>query len=176
MRPRKVLIPLDGSEFSRSSFRTLGRLFGPDTTEVTLVQVGDVPEGAYERIPEPLVVGDHVSWSQSTKPRAIYTSQAWQSARAEVEAALEDDAQRLRDAGFTVRVKALFGDPAQEIADAVEAGDFDAVVMATHGRSGLNRAILGSVAEKVLRMVLVPIVMVRPAEDPAEHGPIPRLS
>lgn len=176
MFQRKVMIPLDGSDFSRIAFRTLGQLFDPATTAVTLVHVGEIPEGAYEQPTQPLIVGDKVSWSTEAKGRAIYTSQAWHSARAEVEAELQDDADRLREAGFTVYVKAMFGDPAQEIADAVEASGCDTLIMATHGRSGLSRALLGSVAEKVLRMVLVPVVMVRPREEQSEHGPIARLN
>ncbi len=176
MKQRKVIIPLDGSDFSRVSFRTLGKLFDPETTAVTLVHVGEVPEGAYEQPAQPLIVGDAVSWSAEHKGHAIYTSQAWHSARAEIEAELQDDAERLRAAGFTVYVKALFGDPAQEIADAVEATGCDALIMATHGRCGIGRALLGSVAEKVLRMVLVPVVMVRPREELMDRGPIARLN
>lgn len=176
MTQRKVMIPLDGSDFSRTAFRTLGRLFEPQTTAVTLVQVGEVPEGAYVAPAQPVVVGNEVSWPVEVKGRSIYSTQAWQSARAEVEVALSDDAERLRDAGYTVYTKALFGDPAQEIADAADAGGFDAIVMATHGRSGLGRALLGSVAEKVLRMVLVPVIMTRPKSEGADYGPYGSLS
>ncbi|MBX3144322.1 MAG: universal stress protein [Trueperaceae bacterium] len=176
MTQRKVMIPLDGSEFSRSAFRTLGRLFEPATTAVTLVQVGEVPEGAYVAPRQPVVVGTEVSWPVESKGHSIYSTQAWQSARAEVEVGLADDAQRLRDAGYTVYAKALFGDPAQEIADAADSGGFDAIVMATHGRSGLSRALLGSVAEKVMRMALVPVIMTRPRTEETEYGPFGALN
>ena len=85
----------------------------------------------------------------------------WSSTREEIIDALDDDVRRLADAGFEVALVVRFGDPAQELADLVDEEDMDAVVMATHGRSGLPRAVLGSVAEKLLRMVRVPVVMVR---------------
>jgi hypothetical protein len=81
---------------------------------------------------------------------------------------------RLAEAGYEVSLAVRFGDPAQELADLVDEEDVDAVVIATHGRSGLSRAVLGSVAERLLRMVVVPVVMVRPHDvgtDPAPLAP-----
>jgi hypothetical protein len=83
----------------------------------------------------------------------IYQSQAWVSTREEVLDALDDDVRRLAEAGYEVALVVRFGDPAQELADLVDEEGVDAVVIATHGRSGLSRAVLGSVAERLLRMV-----------------------
>jgi nucleotide-binding universal stress UspA family protein len=54
------------------------------------------------------------------------------------------------------------GNPAQRIVEEVLARGVDLVVMATHGRSGLPRAVLGSVAERVLVHSPVPVVLYRP--------------
>lgn len=55
------------------------------------------------------------------------------------------------------------GDPAQAILDQAEAG-IDMIVMGTHGREGLDRFALGSVAEKVVRAADVPVVTLRQEE------------
>lgn len=177
MSEHKVLIPLDGSDFSLQAFRTLARLFEPETTKVTLVHVAPVPEGVPQPILEPIILGATSPWPHLPHKQTLFSSQEWESTRAEVLTAMDDDAQRLSEAGFEVTKVVRFGHPAQEIADMADEHGFDAVIMATHGRSGVSRTVMGSVAEKVLRMVLVPVVMVRPRprkdaterSEPVEH-------
>lgn len=164
---RKILVPLDGSDFALLAFRAVGQLFDPDTTHVMLAHVAPVPEGIYGPLPRPSVIGGwaevlHSPWrDRGDFDHPVYESQVWASTREEIIDALDDDVHRLAEAGFDVALVVRFGDPAQELADLVDEEDIDAVVMATHGRSGLSRAVLGSVAEKLLRMVRVPVIMVR---------------
>jgi nucleotide-binding universal stress UspA family protein len=178
MAKRKILLPLDGSDFGRMAFRTVGRLFDPDTTHLTIAHVAPVPEGVAGPLPPPSIIA---GWSDSVlmpwRDRSqfqhpIYQSQAWVSTREEVIDALDDDVKRLAEAGYDVSLAVRFGDPAQELADLVEEEDVDAVVIATHGRSGLSRAVLGSVAERLLRMVVVPVVMVRAHDVGIEETPL----
>lgn len=63
-----------------------------------------------------------------------------------------------------------WGIPFQEIADYVERRGIDLVVMGTHGRTGLERYLIGSVTEKLLRTVDVPVVAVPPDADEIELG------
>lgn len=167
MVKRRILVPLDGSDFAPIAFRTVGRLFDPASTAVTLAHVAPVPEGVYGPLPRPSVIGGwaealHTPWrDRGDFDHPIYESQVWSSTREEIIDALDDDVRRLADAGFEVALVVRFGDPAQELADLVDEEDMDAVVMATHGRSGFSRAVLGSVADRLLRMVRVPVVMVR---------------
>jgi nucleotide-binding universal stress UspA family protein len=56
------------------------------------------------------------------------------------------------------------GDPAQVIADATHRQHADLVVMSTHGRAGLSRAVFGSVAGSVLRRAVAPLLLVRPTD------------
>jgi nucleotide-binding universal stress UspA family protein len=61
-----------------------------------------------------------------------------------------------------VMVEATVGDPADEILSYVDENESDLVVIATHGRSGLDRLLLGSVTERVLRRSPSPVFVVKP--------------
>lgn len=61
-----------------------------------------------------------------------------------------------------IRVEATVGHPATSIVDYVEENDVDLVVIATHGRTGLDRMLIGSVAEHVLRRSPSPVFVVKP--------------
>jgi hypothetical protein len=70
---------------------------------------------------------------------------------------LEAVRQRLERRGLRARVLVRSGDPAEEILACVRAERVGLIAMSTHGRSGLRRALFGSVAEGVLRRARVPI-------------------
>jgi nucleotide-binding universal stress UspA family protein len=82
--------------------------------------------------------------------------------RSELTDDLAEELGCLRDANFEVSLSVHFGDPAREISQLVKDENFDLVVMATHGRSGLRRVLMGSVAETVLRSAKVPVLTLRP--------------
>ena len=62
------------------------------------------------------------------------------------------------------------GDPVEGIVIAEADRAIDLVVMATHGRTGLGRALMGSVAGAVLRTGHTPVLLVPPAADASDHG------
>ncbi|RXK48544.1 universal stress protein [Halorientalis pallida] len=62
----------------------------------------------------------------------------------------------------------LVGVPHRAIVDHVEDEGIDLVVMGTHGRQGLQRVLLGSVAERVVRTSPAPVMTIRPTEDEDE--------
>lgn len=67
--------------------------------------------------------------------------------------------------GVEVEQTVREGSPAEEVLDYAEETDSDIVVMGTHGRSGVDRLLLGSVAERVVRSSRVPVLTIRvPAE------------
>jgi nucleotide-binding universal stress UspA family protein len=72
-------------------------------------------------------------------------------------------AQRLQAQGLRAAAKVRYGDPVEEILDHVVWDRIDLIAMATHGRTGLKRVVLGSVAEAVLRRTSVPMLLVRAA-------------
>ncbi len=82
-------------------------------------------------------------------------------------------AARLRERGVGhVKTSVWYGPPAPAIIEAAQIGHVDLIVMSTHGRSGLGRLILGSVAESVVRGTRTPILLLRadgvPIEAPAD--------
>jgi len=71
-------------------------------------------------------------------------------------------AEKARARGVPVETDVLQGDPAETIADYTQTYDVDLVVMPTHGRTGLDRLLLGSVTEKVVNTAAVPVLVVNP--------------
>ncbi len=178
MNTTHVLIPLDGSAWSREVLREAPRLFDPARTRVTLLRVADTPQGVVA-VPRVLPVDRLMlqtyesSYDAEIAAHPIYATQAGESRRAQLEADLLPDARRLEQAGFQVRLLVRFGDPATEIIDAAEDEGVDLILMATHGRTGLQRLVLGSVAAEVLRRGQVPVLMVRPVARAVERQESP---
>ena len=81
--------------------------------------------------------------------------------RARVTERAEEQRERVEKAGLKASVRVLEGSPAHLIAERAKAPDISLVVMGTHGRNVLGRALLGSVAERVLRTARVPVMTVR---------------
>ena len=77
--------------------------------------------------------------------------------------------ERVIAAGLTdVESAVWYGPPAEAIGEAARYRAADLIVMSSHGRSGLGRLVLGSVAETVLRTTYTPIFLVRPGEGVGE--------
>ncbi len=163
MADRKVLVPLDGSEFSRQVLPYVRSLLDPTAYGVMLLRVASTPEGLTSPPPRPLALdGWLMGRGDADRAHPIFQSQVWDGLKAELRANLEPEVNLLAQAGFTVTTVVRFGDAADEIIDVADSEDVALVVMATHGRSGLERLVMGSVAEAVLRRVRVPVMMVRP--------------
>ena len=79
----------------------------------------------------------------------------------EAEDYLKTVEERLKAKGLKVDSHVRYGNDAEEILDHVAMKDIDMVAMSTHGRSGVGRWLLGSVAEKILRHSPKPIFLVR---------------
>ena len=76
--------------------------------------------------------------------------------------AVED---RLKQKGIKVESHVRYGHPAEEILDHIEHRDVDLIAMTTHGRSGVGRWLMGSVAEKVVRSCPIPVLVVRSSKN-----------
>jgi nucleotide-binding universal stress UspA family protein len=81
---------------------------------------------------------------------------------------VDEAAERLRN--LRVHTSVARGSPHRAILDYTETNDIDLVVMGTHGRTGLSHALLGSVAERVVRLSPVPVLTVRHDEAVGDEG------
>jgi nucleotide-binding universal stress UspA family protein len=96
-----------------------------------------------------------------------------QISRAGVKAAteyLEKVAQRIKSPNLSVTTKVLTGKPAESLAKYIETGNCDLLVVATHGRSGPSRWVMGSVADRLVQISPIPVFIVRPSGACSESG------
>jgi nucleotide-binding universal stress UspA family protein len=78
---------------------------------------------------------------------------------------LQGLASRLKGQGLTVDFEEPEGDPADTVTRRAQELGADLIAMTTHGRTGLGRLLLGSVAESVIRKAPCPVLLVRVHED-----------
>jgi nucleotide-binding universal stress UspA family protein len=77
------------------------------------------------------------------------------------EAYVTEVAGRLRDTGIPIHTTVRYGEAAEEILRHIKDNAVDLVAMSTHGRSGLSRLVLGSVAAQVVHRATVPVLLLR---------------
>lgn len=178
MSKRKVLVPLDGSEFSRQIVRVVRSFFDPKDVHLILFRAAFPPAVSPEVSPQDVLAsslpltGTYDAYSRALDAEFAEASKERETFRTALAEELRVDAARLQQEGYTVNVEVHFGDAAQRIIEFVNDEDIDLVAMATHGRSGIGRLVLGSVAERVLRGVNVPVLLMRSAPEPeAQRAP-----
>jgi nucleotide-binding universal stress UspA family protein len=152
---RRILVPLDGSPLAEGALPLAYDWAAALGTEVVLVRV------------QPWVA----------MQMAIYDGYVPDAGRIDEEAAQAAaeylaEVQQRAPAGVTVTTAVLRGDPATCLIDFAEAQPVDLVVMSSHGRGGLRRMVLGSVADRIVRYGLptciVPTAGTEPAGIPEE--------
>jgi nucleotide-binding universal stress UspA family protein len=135
---KKILVPLDGSELSARALPYATELAHRAGATLVLVRAAMV---------QPFFKEDQLA------------AEAFAVGVAERE--LEDIARRLREQGLSVETHVPYGTAAESILRVAVDTGVDAIVMCTHGRTGLGRVIYGSVADAVLRRSPVPVLLVR---------------
>jgi nucleotide-binding universal stress UspA family protein len=143
----RIIVPLDGSSLAEEALPVALEMLGI-AGELVLVSVVSPP--------------DKVLIDEAGHVRA-YLDQQEEAATREAHDYLRETAARLQKAqpGLHVACDVRIGEPAPGIVLATLDRGGDLVVMATHGRTGLGRALVGSVAGDVLRTGTTPVVMVR---------------
>jgi nucleotide-binding universal stress UspA family protein len=160
---RRILIPLNISEISSEILPVVQRLFHVDEVELTLLGVTQRPK-SYVATDAGVSEIPHAAYTVSC------TDEEWRAYRQKFEVELKLLAHTLRQEGYAVNTMVRLGDPVEQILAAVAQSEYDLLAMATRGRTGLTRLVLGSVAESVLRQVTVPMLLVRPAPGKEEQG------
>ncbi|MFB6089858.1 MAG: universal stress protein [Halobellus sp.] len=96
---------------------------------------------------------------------AISPQQVEQTLRERAESVVEDAADRAADAGVETTTAVEPGIPDDVIVDYATDHGCDLIVMGTHGRTGLERYLLGSITERTVRRSPVPVLTVRAADE-----------
>lgn len=146
-RPLRVLVPLDGSELAEAALRTAELLAETSAAELVLLRVVEPP--IYP------LYGDGYAYIPIDE---------------EAELALAEQVERLRAGGTGATARTVVGQPAMAVATVAREVEADVIAMATHGRGGLARLVMGSVATGALQRATVPLLLTRPA---ALERPIP---
>jgi nucleotide-binding universal stress UspA family protein len=133
-----ILVPLDGSELAEVALPYAEEFAGTLGSEVSLLAISE--SAATEHYHEHLT----------------YILKMAEATRHTAERHLEKPQKAIK-----VESRILVGDPAEEIVDYADKADVSLIVMATHGRSGIRRWALGSVADKVVRATKRPVLLVR---------------
>jgi nucleotide-binding universal stress UspA family protein len=107
-------------------------------------------------------------WVKGEMGRAIPAGYL-QQLEAQVQQDLEQRQQRIQEAGVQGESMMVYGIPFQSIVNLTHDKKVDLIVMGTHGRTGLKHVLLGSVAEKVVRLAPCPVLIVRQAPGVASQ-------
>ena len=140
-----VLVPTDGSESATAAVDhglAIAAAAGARVHALNVIDVGDA----------------------ATTPSVSPPTELLTDLEAEGERATEEIAARAREAGLDAVTEVREGYPADDVLDYVDDNDVDLVAMGTQGRTGLNRYLLGSTAERVVRHAEVPVVAVNTRE------------
>lgn len=150
---RKILVPLDGSELAESVLPHVE----------SIVKACQTPDVVFIRVVEPawLPVGT------LSDGGPVYTEEDAARDRKRVDEGQAAEAEKYlkgiagRYPSVATQTVVQMGKPAENIADFASQNQIDLVVIATHGRSGVGRWVLGSTADRILRSTCVPVFMVR---------------
>lgn len=147
-RFQRIILPLDGSETSASAL--------PIATELA------------RRLSLPVLLVSTVNLVPLTSPgmvqdigMAVNLDEVYDETRQAAEGWLAGASETLSAAGVTNSSEFLSGSAAPAIEGLTKAGDL--IVMATHGRKGLDRVLSGSVSDQLIRSGAAPVLIVRPA-------------
>ncbi|MBI5959916.1 MAG: universal stress protein [Chloroflexi bacterium] len=144
---QKVVVPLDGSRWSESAIPRAAEIARVHDAEVILLHVYQTKGGDYAG-----------QWALAGQQEIA--EQSFEQAQEE----LVGLRNRLRYEGLRVRdVMLRGGNPAQTICDFVESEEgISMIVMSTHGRTGIARWLMGSVAQSVIKNARCPVTLVHP--------------
>lgn len=143
----KILLAVDGSTFSTAACELVASHFRPQGAEALVLGVV-----------EPLVFSTPPQMAAGYTPEM---TQRLQELFNQAEGVVEQGAEILRSAGFVVHSRVVEAEVRAGILDVAAEWNPDLIVMGSHGRRGLQRFMLGSVAESVARHARCSVLVVR---------------
>ena len=147
----KIMVPLDGSELAECALPHVEAITtGCKITNVVFVRVLEPMQ-----LPARLPAQGELGFQE--KDRREIDEQRKKNAEAYLEKILQKTALE----GAVPSYEILEGNVAETLANWAEQKSVDLIIIASHGRSGVGRWVMGSVADRLLRSVCVPIMMIR---------------
>jgi nucleotide-binding universal stress UspA family protein len=152
----RILVPLDGSPLAEQALGPAVELARSANAELHLIRV----------------VGPIISADPGYPVSVVYDQELTTMARDSAQAYLDRVIQRLAGQGIQATGRAIMGgNTAETILDAAHTGRVTMLAIATHGRGGMRRVMLGSVADKLVRGADLPVLVLRPAAVPTDKRP-----
>ena len=145
----RIIVPLDGSKLAETALSEARQLAHLTGAELVLLRVNDYSSKNH-----------YSDFGLLYDYEAI--ARALEEEREIAATYLDQTAAQLAKSGLPVSTKLVDGIAAKAIVGLSQPGDL--IVMTTHGRTGMKRWFIGSVAEEVLRHASVPVLLVRAAE------------
>ena len=142
---KKILVATDGSEFTKEAVKkgiSLAKMLDAELIGLYVVDISPI-------IP--------MSLDETSFPMVDFL-------RNEGDGVLKELEEQAKRAGVRIKVIKKEGIPADEIIETAKKEDVDMIVVGTLGRSALEKLLLGSVAEKVIRHAPCPVLVVRKKE------------
>jgi len=140
---KRLLVPVDGSDPADAALEfALEEYPDADITVLSVIDPTDVGYGSIEAAPSTF---EHLQKSAEERTQNV----------------LDEAESRAAEHGMTVTGETVIGMPSRAIVEWAENNDVDGIVIGSHGRQGVTRVLLGSVAESVVRRSPVPVTVVR---------------
>ncbi len=127
-------------------------------------QSSDALEKALELVdsPQQIIVVHVTSYPAVTEPSVVWGTYSEDSIRENLRKSFRKTMPTDRD--YELEFVSLFGDPGSEITQLAADRNAGLIVISSHGRTGLSRLLLGSVAERVVRLAPCPVLVLRKGE------------
>jgi nucleotide-binding universal stress UspA family protein len=151
----KALIPLDGTKLSESAYELLPLLKTLGVEEIRLVSVWES------------------AWEETETGKKQEFGEATEKGRAYLDAYLRQQADKVAQAGLKVEHEVRVGRASDEVLEACDG--IDLVLIATHGRTGVARWWLGSVADIIIREAGCPVLVIGPNVSQALAPQVKRI-
>jgi nucleotide-binding universal stress UspA family protein len=156
---KRVLCPIDLSSFSLEALKLASKITAASDASLYLLHVIDNP---FDEIYMTSMTQTDPALIELYKQEPLRRSKIMKATVEHSEVLLKQFCHESIEHLSKVRYLVSAGDPFEKILDAAEDHRIDLIVLATHGRTGVKRLIIGNVAEKVVRHAPCPVLTVKP--------------
>jgi nucleotide-binding universal stress UspA family protein len=147
----KIMVPLDGSELAECVLPHVAAITtGCKIATVVFVRVID-PGTVSASLPAQGELGSQEKSRRQLEEERIKNAETY----------LKKIIESISIENAVLQYEVLEGKVAETLADWAEKNDVDLIVIASHGRSGIGRWVMGSVADRIMRSVCIPVMMIR---------------